>query len=253
MKKKRKTITTNRVFTIVSIVFLLAGMSFVLYSPVSNLLYSNAQNQIIKEYDYTFYSDKTNNTNTTVKTKKQNNKKASINYDKLRKDIKKYNKEIYQNKQASFGASASFGSSALNLKNYGIDNDVYGYIQIAKINLNMALYLGANDYNMSVGAAHLGGTSIPYGGTNTHSVIAGHCGYGACNYFRDLENLTKGDIVIIAIPFKKIKYKVIDKKVIKPNETENFKIRKNKDAVTLFTCYPYPTNKYRICIVCERV
>jgi sortase A len=130
---------------------------------------------------------------------------------------------------------------------------VYGYITIDKININMAIYLGASEYNMSLGAAHLSQTSIPIGGKNTNSVIAGHCGYGGRQMFRYIENLSVGDEVKITTPFNKLTYKVVDKKTIKPNALENIKIQKGKDMITLFTCTPYPTSKYRCCVFCERV
>lgn len=123
---------------------------------------------------------------------------------------------------------------------------------LTKIHLKMPIYLGCSDYNMSIGAAQLGQTSIPFGGKNTNAVIAGHCGYGYRDYFRHIEKLRPGDVVRITTPFNKLKYIVKKRKIVKPKNRDEIRIQDDKDMVTLFTCYPYPTNKYRCCIICER-
>ena len=45
------------------------------------------------------------------------------------------------------------------------------------------------------GAAVLGQTSVPIGGVNTNSVIAGHRGWNGYPYFLNLDELQIGDLV----------------------------------------------------------
>ena len=169
----------------------------------------------------------------------------------LEEDVKKYNKKIYIEGQGKLNEE-SIKTEPLNLAKYGIKNNIYGYISIPDIKVRLPIYLGCTNNTMAKGAAHLSQTSIPYGGVNSHSVIAGHCGYGYSDYFRYLEKLKKGAEVIIITPFNKLSYCVVNKKIIKPKITEDLLIHTGKDMVTLFTCYPYPSNKQRCCVFCER-
>ena len=57
---------------------------------------------------------------------------------------------------------------------YGFPDQVFGVIRIPRMDLEMPLYLGASYENMSNGASVLAQTSIPIGGENCNSVIAGH-------------------------------------------------------------------------------
>lgn len=171
---------------------------------------------------------------------------------RLRRDIIEYNKRIYKEEQCNLKDKSSYQVASLNLSDYGFQDNIYGYLTIDKLNLSMPIYLGANDYNMSLGAAHMSQTSIPYGSANTHSVIAGHCGYGYMNYFRHIDSLKSGDEIKVTTPFGQLEYEVIDKVIIKPSEFEPLRIKEGEDLLTLFTCYPYPTNKYRCCVICER-
>lgn len=52
----------------------------------------------------------------------------------------------------------------------------------------------------------LGNTSLPIGGNNTNSVIAGHRGYQGAPYFREIEKLQIGDKVYIKNQWESITY-----------------------------------------------
>jgi sortase A len=218
-----------------------------LFRPVKNYQYNKKQESLIEEYKKEFYEKETPD-NRASKPSKEN--KSLI---KLKRDVIKYNRKIAEELQVNLGNKAFDNTAALDLSKYGIKNNIYGYIAIEKIHLKMAIYLGASDYNMSLGAVHVAQTSIPYGGKNTNAVIAGHCGYGGCDYFRNIENLEQGDIVKIATPFGLKTYTVTEKAVIEPSDLEKIKIQKEKDMITLFTCYPYPTSRYRMCVYCTAV
>ena len=263
MKKKAK---KRIAITIISLVLVTTGIFLVLYGPATNFVYKATQDNKVKEYEKRFYVTEQSDDNEKDKDTTDSDKNLQakqevdnilnqeqtprvIDTDKLRKDIRAYNKKIYENKQMNLGESIK---GALNLSDYGINDNIYGYLQIEKINLCMPIYLGLSDYNMSQGAAVMTGSSIPYGGKNTHTVIGGHCGFGYADYFRYLEKLEKGDTVNVYTPFGKRIYKVITKQVLKPVVSEEYRIQEGKDLVTLFTCHPYPTSTYRLCITCER-
>lgn len=225
----------KKILRIVALVLLTAGIVSLLYRPVSNMSYAKKQDAIIADFNNTFSKE---------------SKSKNSRLEKLRNDIQEYNRTLIKNHQDKLGNPEYYGASAIRLSDYGFKSEVYGYLEISKLNLKMAIYLGTSDYNMSLGAAHMAQTSIPYGGKNTNAVIAGHCGFGACDYFRYIETLEKGDKVKVTTPLGSLHYEVSGKKVIEPSDLKSIRIRKNKDMVTLFTCYPYPTSQYRICVFC---
>src|SRR5699024_3146495 len=57
-----------------------------------------------------------------------------------------------------------------------LDNEMFGAIEIPKLNLKIPIYLGATDHILSKGIGQVEGSSIPIGGDSTHSVLAGHRG-----------------------------------------------------------------------------
>ena len=91
----------------------------------------------------------------------------------------------------------AYEKPSFNLKDYGLEDEIFGVISIPELELEMPIYLGATYQHLADGAAHLSQTSIPVGGENTNSVIAGHRGWGGASYFRYITNLEVGDEVII--------------------------------------------------------
>ena len=102
------------------------------------------------------------------------------------------------------------------------------------------------------GAGHLSETSIPIGGNNTNSVIAAHRGMKSHPMFRDIENLSIGDEVKITNMWDELIYKVVETKVINPDEISEVLIQEGRDLITLITCHPYTKNYQRYVVYCER-
>ena len=121
------------------------------------------------------------------------------------------------------------------------------------MDVKLPLYIGASKENLSKGAAVLGQTSLPVGGTNTNSVIAGHRGYQGIPYFREIERLEVGDKVSITNPWETLTYRVESIAIIDPYDNDAVKIQDGKDMVTLVTCHPYRSHgKYRYIVYCVR-
>ena len=242
-----------KVFTkAVAALFLIAGIACLLFKPVSNHIYIKEQSERILafEKEYNLTSD---GTNQKCKRSASSKKATNASLQKLKSFVESYNKRLYSENQVNLGNSSLKGKSAVELNDYGIKDNIYGYIIIERLNLKMPILLGATFDNMALGAVHISETSLPYGGKNTNAVIAGHCGYGGNDYFRYIETLEKNDIIQILTPFKRLEYSVTYKKVIEPSDIESIKIQRGEDMITLFTCYPYPTSRYRICVFCDAV
>ena len=136
----------------------------------------------------------------------------------------------------------------------GQQGDMFGVISIPGIELEMPLYLGATEAHMAEGAAQLGKTSIPIGGENTNAVIAGHRGYNGAPYFRYVPELQIGDSVNITNLWGTLHYRVVETKIIQPNDIDAIKIQPGRDLITLLTCHPYASGgKQRFLVICERM
>ncbi|MFQ7841004.1 MAG: class C sortase, partial [Thomasclavelia spiroformis] len=116
----------------------------------------------------------------------------------------------------------------------------------------MPVYLGASKENMAKGITVLANTSLPIGGKNTNSVLAGHRGYRGVPFFRDIENLQVGDEITVNNYWQEIKYIVSDIQIILPSESEKILIQEGKDMITLITCHPYRRNYQRYVVYCVR-
>lgn len=137
---------------------------------------------------------------------------------------------------------------------YFINQDeIFGTISIPKINEELPIYLGASQEKLSKGIGQIEGTSLPIGGKDTHAVLAGHRGYHGATMFRHLDRLSYGDLFYVKVFGKLQVYKVIGREIINPNQVEKLNVVKGKDKVTLLTCEPYTSSKYRLLIYGERV
>jgi sortase A len=137
---------------------------------------------------------------------------------------------------------------------YFINQDeIFGTISIPKINEELPIYLGASQEKLSKGIGQIEGTSLPIGGKDTHAVLAGHRGYHGATMFRHLDRLSDGDLFYVKVFGKLQVYKVIGREIINPNQVEKLNVVKGKDKVTLLTCEPYTSSKYRLLIYGERV
>lgn len=169
--------------------------------------------------------------------------------ERLYSDSLSYNNNLHFSQMIRH--SSDFEQSALNLRSYGITNEMYGYINIPCIELSLPIYLGATDYNMRNGAAHLNATSLPIGGENTNTVLAGHTGYSGKTFFDNIKTLTLGDKIVIKNYFDTLKYEVCDIQQIENDELSRVFIQNGKDYVSLLTCSNGGTT--RLLVVCERV
>lgn len=175
-------------------------------------------------------------------------------YLELWEDMTAYNEAIFAEGQAGLTTNAAYQTPSFILKDYGLSDEKFGVIQIPKLDLEMPLFLGANNQHMADGAAILSETSIPIGGTNTNSVIAGHRGYGGASYFRYVTDLIVGDTVIITNLWETLTYKVVETKIIDPHEVSEILIQSDRDMITLLTCHPYASGgRQRYLVYCERV
>lgn len=177
----------------------------------------------------------------------------SADLDRLHRDSIEYNENLKENQRALLTDSSVYTKPALNLKDYGIYDGIYGYVSAPTINMKLPVYLGANGETMSYGAAHMTYTSLPLGGEKTNAVLAGHTGYVGRIFFDNLRSLKTGDEVTLTNYWETLTYKVADTHVYKPDESQAIYINDDRDLLTMFTCISDGNGGFNRCyVICER-
>ena len=237
----------------IMVLVFLAGLGFFLYPYAQGALIDRE----IKDTAEDFHSraevqPTTGNSNTVIVDTTEPTEE--ILYPSLLADMTAYNEAIYAEGQSGLSCAYDYQKPSFTLKDYGLEDEVFGVISIPAMDLNMPIFLGATEKHMADGAAHMSQTSLPIGGNNTNCVIAGHRGYGGASYFRYIEKLRVGDSVSITNLWETLEYRVVQIKIIYPYEVEEILIQENRDLLTLLTCHPYASGgKQRYLVICERV
>ena len=175
-------------------------------------------------------------------------------YPELWEDITAYNEVIFAQGQSGLSCKLDYQQPSFRLADYGLKEEVFGFLTIPAMELEMPIYLGATEKHMADGAAHLSQTSLPIGGANTNCVIAGHRGYGGASYFRYIDKLQIGDTVTVTNLWEQLTYRVAETKIIYPYQVEEILIQPGRELLTLLTCHPYASGgKQRYLVICERV
>lgn len=132
-------------------------------------------------------------------------------------------------------------------------NGLIGYIDIPKINVYLPIYHGTTDKILAKGAGHLQNTSLPVGGESTHSVISAHTAYPGETFFDYLTDMQEGDEFYVHVLDRVLKYEVDSIKVVLPEKTDDLRVIRGEDHVTLLTCTPYSINTHRLLVRGKRV
>ena len=278
MKKR-----TKLILIIIASILLLAGLALLLFPPISNYIGKQKARHKTEDYEktltYVISEDSDAGTGITQKTyadalkagevdsegyavDKESGKRTSsvpvvfkADLDRLRRDSIAYNEDLKKTQGSKFNGSGDFnGKSALDLRDYGIYDGVYGYVSAPSIDMLLPIYLGTSDSNMSYGAAHMTFTSLPIGGADTNAVIAGHTGYVGRIFFDNLRSLNIGDKITVRNFWETLTYEVSEKNTFKPNESAAAFIKEGEDLFTMFTCTPSASGDFdRFFVKCRRV
>lgn len=132
-------------------------------------------------------------------------------------------------------------------------NERMGHVEIPKINVDIPMYAGTDEEVLQKGVGHLEGTSLPVGGIDTHTVLTAHCGLPTAKLFTDLEKLKEGDVFYVHNLAETLAYKVVQIKVVNPDQFDDLLVVKGHDYATLLTCTPYMINTHRLLVRGERI
>lgn len=222
-----------------AVIFFLSGTAIFIYPKISDSIYKNK----VKTLEEDFINNTENMNDDTI-----NNQRLNELYEVLKEE----NNKLYESKQSRFLKDKIYEVPDINLSDYGLNDNIFGFLQIPAIDITLPIYLGSSRANMNLGATHLTGTSYPIGGVNTNSVIAAHRGFYQTDMFRHIDKIKLGDTLYIRNFMDTLEYKAVRIDVIKPNELNKLLIEENKDMVTIISCHPYRHNYLRYVVYFER-
>lgn len=130
---------------------------------------------------------------------------------------------------------------------------IMGYVNIPKINVNLPIYHGTAAETLEQGIGHLLGSSLPVGGTSTHSVLTAHSGMASQKMFSDLNLMEEGDIFHVEVLGEMLTYEVVAINTVLPENTELLGIVSGEDLCTLVTCTPFGVNSHRLLVCGSRI
>ncbi len=135
---------------------------------------------------------------------------------------------------------------------------------IPKLNVDVPIRFGISVSEvmsaMNNGVAHyrINGASA-YPGEIGNLVITGHSAgdvYSSNPYkyiFSGLERLEDGDLIYVNYNSVRYTYKIFKKEVVEPTNVAALQIETNKPILTLITCTPLGTSRYRLLVFAEQI
>ena len=127
-------------------------------------------------------------------------------------------------------------------------------LEVPSADIRLPVLHGTTEEVLTAGAGHMYGTSLPYGGADSHCVLTGHTGLPTALLFTNLRKVKKGDEVLITVLGEVHRYCVSEIIVVLPeDEGAYMQICPGEDLVTLYTCTPYGINDHRLMVRCRRV
>ena len=130
---------------------------------------------------------------------------------------------------------------------------VMAYVDIPKINVYLPVQHGTDADTLEGSVGHVVGTSLPVGGSSTHSVLSAHSGMANSKLFSDIDQLAAGDTFYIYVLGEVLAYQVDNIATVLPTDTSLLQIEEGKEFVTLVTCTPFGVNTHRLLVRGYRV
>jgi sortase A len=104
------------------------------------------------------------------------------------------------------------------------DGDLFGRLEIPRLNMSVMVMEGDADRVLRLGAGHVPGTPM---------AIAGH----RDTFFRPLKDIQLSDTIRITTLDGTEEYHVVSTRIVEPNDTSVLEEKSNE--LTLVTCYPF--------------
>ena len=204
----------------------LAGLTLLLYPTISNYVNERHQSHVVSTYE----SDLA--------------QLPQEDYGPMLQAAEAYNAELAKNPDRFLQTDEDDASYQAQLN--PTNNGIMGFVEIDSIRVKLPIYHGTDDSVLQVGVGHIEGTSLPVGGTGTHSAISGHRGLPSALLFTDLDKLKVGDTFRIHTLDRVLTYRIDQILVVEPSDLKALEINPVQDYCTLVTCTPYGINSHRL-------
>lgn len=204
----------------------LAGLTLLLYPTISNYVNERHQSHVVSTYE----SDLA--------------QLPQEDYGPMLQAAEAYNAELAKNPDRFLQTDEDDASYQAQLN--PTNNGIMGFVEIDSIRVKLPIYHGTDDSVLQVGVGHIEGTSLPVGGTGTHSAISGHRGLPSAMLFTDLDKLKLGDTFRIHTLDRVLTYRIDQILVVEPSDLKALEIDPAQDYCTLVTCTPYGINSHRL-------
>ena len=221
------------------VVLFLAGLSLLLYPLISNEWNTYRQSKLISTYEQ-------------VIEEKQEEIDYTAEWDRAHAFNQALLPSILPDSFAIAAASDEPDEEYMACLNLAGDGTM-GYVEIPKIDIKIPIYHTVSDEVLQMAAGHLEGSSLPVGGSDTHTVISAHRGLPSAALFTDHDRLEAGDHFLFYILDEILCYEVDQITIVEPEETEALAVEPGKDFATLLTCTPYGVNSHRMLVRGHRV
>ena len=128
-----------------------------------------------------------------------------------------------------------------------LPSQVEAILRIPKIELELAVLKGATPENLNSALGMIEGLDEP-GVADGSTAIAGHQSHVFGQFFNRLNELKIGDQIELETNKDTLKYEVFGIEIVKPENVEILKSKKGISLISLVTCYPERSNKYRLVV-----
>lgn len=226
--KRKTTILTA------SILVFLTALGITLYPIISNYVNQKYASKIYTEYEEMIQ----NVDDTSLK----DARRLAEQYNNALAPVSAYEQESLSEASQNYDTLLNMGG-----------NGIMGYVEIPSIQVNLPIYHGTDSETLERGIGHLLGSSLPIGGTSTHSVLSGHSGLAGQKMFTDLLQVKEGDVFYLHVLGETLAYQVVSLNTVLPYDTSLLGITPDADLCTLITCTPLAVNTHRLLVTGERI
>lgn len=223
---------------VIAVLFFILALGLTLYPVISSIVNAKYASEI-----HTAYEEVIRKTDDAALTA------ARAEADAYNEAITPGAMDVHAYSREAIAAASENYDNLLNLRGDGI----MGYVSVPKLNLELPILHGTNADALERGVGHLLGSSLPVGGSGTHTILTGHSGMATQKMFTDLINLTAGDVFYLEVLGDKLAYQVDEIHTVLPYDTSLLGIIPGMDCCTLVTCTPYGVNTHRLLVRGTRI
>lgn len=132
------------------------------------------------------------------------------------------------------------------------DSTAMSILRIPSIQLESPVIDGATSAKLNRALGMIENLDEP-GTPNGSSAIAGHQSHQFGYFFNRLNELQIGDKFELDVSTDTLVYEVFDIQIVKPNNVEILNRQEGISKLSLITCYPVRSNKYRLVVQAKQV